>query len=61
MRLAVLNGTLIRYQLERELYKIFYKHLAKKRYHISELAKERFPEAEIACRLKYHPSTITRT
>jgi IS30 family transposase len=30
------------------------------RYHISVLCKERFPKAEIARRLKRHPSTITR-
>ena len=30
------------------------------RYHISVLCKEGFPRAEIACRVKRHPSTITR-
>jgi IS30 family transposase len=30
------------------------------RYHISVLCKEGFPRAEIARRVKRHPSTITR-
>ncbi len=47
--------------IEREVHMSCYTQLTQEeRYHISVLCKERFPKAEIARRLKRHPSTITR-
>ena len=47
--------------IEREVHMNCYTQLTQEeRYHISVLCKERFPKAEIARRLKRHPSTITR-
>jgi IS30 family transposase len=58
---SCVNGYLKNLSREREVHMTYYTQLTQEeRYHISVLCKEGFPRAEIACRVKRHPSTITR-
>jgi len=58
---SCVNGYLKNLSRERDVHMTYYTQLTQEeRYHISVLCKEGSPRAEIARRVKRHPSTITR-